>query len=591
MNKPSILILDAESNAAPSLVQSLGRQGYKVYLAGSKTDTLGRHSRFCQMYLLYPDPLQSRRGFLEWFSKTTQENTFDLILPVTDITIYPLMEYSEQVPLKGLILPPKNSFDFFFNKAKTLELANACDVPYPPSQIIRSGENCEVRVGQFPCYIKPARSKVWEGDRGVDLDARLISSQEELERMLEVLSPFGDVLIQKYVPGIGIGIELFCVNGEILLSFAHRRIHEYPLTGGGSTYRVSIPMPQTLFEQSSRLVKAIRWTGVAMVEFKSDGKESYLMEVNGRFWGSLPLSVRAGADFPKAVVEWELKEQLPNSNSYRTGVFSRKFAMDLAWFKRNLVANRRDPFLLTRPVVRTILEYFRVLSGKEFWDHATWSDPVPILLEIRNGISQSLSPVFRKIANLINRIQMPLIMTLEKKRSRAQLRALAPRKILLVCYGNICRSPFTEKILEKLLPANLYKLNSCGFIQESSRKSPLEIRRAALTYGVDLTDHRSKPIDLSLCSWADIVVIMDYHNWLHLKRFSPDCLTKTVWLGAWTTDGTLEIPDPFEESTDRIAEILHKISECCRQFADELTSIEISEGNFSRKTDPNKKIP
>lgn len=572
MTGARILILDAESNAALALLQSLGSLGHETYLAGAKTDALGRYSRSCRKFFLYPDPLESRLKFLDWFSELMSKEIFDLIVPVTDITLYPLMEYSEYTPIKGLHLPPRDAFEYFFNKAKTLDLANECGVPFPKSQLIHPHTELKGRVTRFPCYIKPIRSKIWNGDQGIELDARLLNSFEDLEKEYESLSSYGDVLVQDYVHGTGVGIEVFSVNGEILLSFAHRRVHEYPLTGGGSTYRVSIEMPQTLFHYASQLVKKIRWTGVAMVEFKEDGKDAYLMEVNGRFWGSLPLSVRAGTNFPKAVADWELERSLPKSVPYRVGIYSRKLAMDVAWFKRNLFADKRNPYLITRPVLQTVLEYFRVFFRKEYWDHASWGDPGPILAEIRKTMTLLLYPIGRKASTMVFKGSMPLILALEKRRSKSRLALLTPRKILLVCYGNICRSPFAERLLTNLLPQNGFELKSCGFIRKSGRKSPTEIRELALHYGVDLEGHRSKTIEESLCRWADVIVIMDAHNWMQLKRFKEGLLEKTVWLGAWLDEKNIEIPDPFGEPRKRMEAILQKISRSCDLFTKELNA-------------------
>src|SRR4029453_10687251 len=88
---------------------------------------------------------------------------------------------------------------------------------------------------------------------------------------------------------------------ELLQVFQHRRLHELPLSGGGSTYRVSQAVDQRLRDYASALMAALDWTGVAMVEFRVDRQtgDAVLMEINGRFWGSLPLSSRAGLAFAK----------------------------------------------------------------------------------------------------------------------------------------------------------------------------------------------------------------------------------------------------------------------------------------------------
>ena len=89
-------------------------------------------------------------------------------------------------------------------------------------------------------------------------------------------------------------------RGEPLLLFQHRRIREYPISGGVSTCCESMPLDPKLRDWSVALLKAMNWDGVAMVEFRYDeaSGRAVLLEVNGRFWGSLPLAVHAGCDFP-----------------------------------------------------------------------------------------------------------------------------------------------------------------------------------------------------------------------------------------------------------------------------------------------------
>lgn len=98
-----------------------------------------------------------------------------------------------------------------------------------------------------------------------------------------------------YAPsGVGGGQEFLSREGRILTVFQHERVHEPP-GGGGSSYRRSVPLDGEMLRQSHSLLEQLRWTGVAMVEYKKDpvSGDFALMEINGRFWGSLSLAVAA----------------------------------------------------------------------------------------------------------------------------------------------------------------------------------------------------------------------------------------------------------------------------------------------------------
>jgi len=82
------------------------------------------------------------------------------------------------------------------------------------------------------------------------------------------------------------------------------RLHSFPNSGGPSTDRISIEMPE-LVDMSERLLKFLKWQGVAMVEWKIDPDTNipYLLEINPRFWGSLELAIRSGVDFPRILAD------------------------------------------------------------------------------------------------------------------------------------------------------------------------------------------------------------------------------------------------------------------------------------------------
>ena len=113
------------------------------------------------------------------------------------------------------------------------------------------------------------------------------------------------LLLQERVVGPGVGIFLLIWDGVLRATFAHRRLREKPPSGGVSVYRESIAADPALVERSRQLLAHFGWQGVAMVEYKVDERTGIpvLMEINGRFWGSLQLAVDAGVDFPRLLID------------------------------------------------------------------------------------------------------------------------------------------------------------------------------------------------------------------------------------------------------------------------------------------------
>jgi predicted ATP-grasp superfamily ATP-dependent carboligase len=156
--------------------------------------------------------------------------------------------------------------------------------------------------------------------------------------------------------------------------FAHRRLREKPPAGGVSVYRESIPLDPALVGPGLRLLEALDWQGVAMIECKREqatGRQ-VVMEVNGRFWGSLQLAIDAGVDFPALLVRCAAGETVPESRNYRVGVRSRWF-----WGDVDHVYLR----LREGSGLRALVDFLRVSPGRDRSEVWRWRDPAPFVVE------------------------------------------------------------------------------------------------------------------------------------------------------------------------------------------------------------------
>jgi predicted ATP-grasp superfamily ATP-dependent carboligase len=174
-------------------------------------------------------------------------------------------------------------------------------------------------------------------------------------------------------------------NGQPLAIFQHRRLAEVPITGGASAWRESAPLDPALVDYSRRLVEALNWTGLIMVEFKVGEADVALMEVNGRVWGSLPLAVHSGVDFPARLADLYLNGPPPPgppATDYRVGVRASNFDLMALWFVQVLRKKRRYPFI-PQPARRDALRALWGMVGRrQRFDVQSWSDPWPGLLQV-----------------------------------------------------------------------------------------------------------------------------------------------------------------------------------------------------------------
>src|SRR5262245_8018065 len=280
---PTVLVTDCWTNKALSVVRSLGLAGLAVHAAAHKRIGAALYSRFVEKRFLTSTP--------EKLLRLVREGQYDCVMPLEEETMR-LLQAAQDIPPGLAALPSRESLRAASDKLATWQLAASLQVPVPRSA---TGVKEALAELTFPMIVKPLHSS---GSRGV---ARVTNEAELRSRESAIVSRFGPVLIQEALPasGAGLGVGLIADRGRVLNAYAYRRLREFPVSGGPSTLRETIRAPE-LVEHAARLMRALDWTGVAMVEFKVDVRDGVarLLEINPRFWGSLELAAVAGLNFP-----------------------------------------------------------------------------------------------------------------------------------------------------------------------------------------------------------------------------------------------------------------------------------------------------
>ncbi|MHC2995812.1 MAG: ATP-grasp domain-containing protein [Candidatus Atribacteria bacterium] len=123
-------------------------------------------------------------------------------------------------------------------------------------------------------------------------------------------------IIQEYIYGIGVGFFGFYQNGKLKRFYIHKRLREYPVSGGPSTAAKTFYHPR-VFEYGKRILDKLNWNGIAMVEFKYNQKldKLWLMEVNPKFWGSTELGLASGINFGELLIRSFMGENIDENLS------------------------------------------------------------------------------------------------------------------------------------------------------------------------------------------------------------------------------------------------------------------------------------
>ncbi len=123
-------------------------------------------------------------------------------------------------------------------------------------------------------------------------------------------------------------------------------------------------------------------------------------------------------------------------------------------------------------------------------------------------------------------------------------------KILVVCVGNICRSPFGERLLQQKLPNKTIDSAGIGAAKSGLVGKPADSMalEVAKDLGVDLGDHKSQQLTSELCAKYDLILVMEKGHMEALTSLAPEARGKTMLFGEWI--GKKDIPDPYRQSKE-----------------------------------------
>lgn len=344
----NILVTDGETRPSLAIVRSLGSRGHRLFVGAKSQPSLAQVSRYCHQRFTYPDPVTNVIGFIEAVQHVIRRERIDVVLPVTEITTALIVQKKSEIEgCCRVPFPPATIFNHAADKAKVLALAEKLSIPIPISVVLdRVGANPPWPEGlRYPVVIKPHRSRIYVNGQWRSTSVTYADNEEELNVILSGKDAWEyPLLLQERIVGPGIGVFLCYQRGRCVAQFSHRRLREKPPSGGVSVLCESVQIPTQALRHAKILLDELQWEGVAMVEFKLDSADQKykLMEINGRFWGSLQLAIDAGVDFPDLLIQTLGNEPLRPIETYRIGVKSRWLMGDLDALLMRLLKNEAE---------------------------------------------------------------------------------------------------------------------------------------------------------------------------------------------------------------------------------------------------------
>ncbi|HEY2954769.1 MAG TPA: hypothetical protein VGK89_05930 [Candidatus Eisenbacteria bacterium] len=294
-----VLVTDGEFKHTLGIVRQLARRGHEVHLIARSKRAPAVHSRAVRRWHRAPAP--EGPEYDARLLEVAQSLAPVSLLPVGSGAVAAADRLRGRLPAAvGLALPPRDSLAVANDKPRTAELARKLGIRAPRERRVASLEEARAALRELgaPLVLKSAREEGVKTVRYAHDEAGLSAAYEGAR------GAGGAVLAQEYVAGAGSGFSALYWNGRLERSFMHRRVREWPPSGGTSACAESVLDALALARAGAALLDALAWHGVAMVEFKGDLERGApaLIEINAKFWGSHDLALACGVDFPGDLV-------------------------------------------------------------------------------------------------------------------------------------------------------------------------------------------------------------------------------------------------------------------------------------------------
>lgn len=378
-------MIGVDSPIGLTLVRELGGHGVPVFALGKAAGAIGGASRFVHRFDVIPGPLA------DWLPGYVARHGIAAVMAVSEHHLIELAALKAQLAPAKVLCPDAERLALVLDKQATLATAARLGMDVPASWQPLAGEDHAARMAElaYPVAVK------WADPNAVS--AQLAAAGLPLEKvdyaadtgaLAAILARYDGLgawpLVQTWCAGEGLGQMFHMHRGRATLRFQHRRLREWPPSGGVSSFCAAEPEGDhaAQMEKSERLLAAIGWEGPAMVEYRHDAASGryWLMEINGRFWGSIPLASACGAEFGwetyRCAVLGEGAQEQPAPKRRKA-----RYAIPDA---KHIVAVLRDKSLpLSHRLTRGARWLADFLDPSVRWYVWQWRDPGPLLADLK----------------------------------------------------------------------------------------------------------------------------------------------------------------------------------------------------------------
>ncbi len=373
-----MLITDGANKNTLSILRHLADSEYLIDITTHlpKWLTLCSYSKYCgNTVKLNSDP-QDIDNYAKELIQVLKKADYDVLIPVGLNSNLMASKYKSEIQsYVNLVAPDWEYMKIAANKDMTMNLASCIGVPTPQTLVL--DDISDLRdITEFPVVIKSS-------DESKNYIKYCNNPQELLENFNELSSKSRTKIIcQEYIEGFGCGFFGIYHEGRLISYFLHKRLKEFPITGGPSAVAEAF-FDGNLYHYGKELCDALHWNGPIMAEFKYDvvKKDYRLIEINPKLWGSLDLTIEAGINVPNVLIQSALRNEIDCTSAYQ-------------YVKYRWVFPDEFKVLVSAPSIKALRDF--MTREPDTLTNICFTDPLPTMLQIARSFVEGLGVVLNR---------------------------------------------------------------------------------------------------------------------------------------------------------------------------------------------------
>jgi len=299
-----VIVTDSKYKMTLAPVRALAKEGYRVlccdYESTPERERLGALSRYCAERTTLPE---AEGALVPALAALGGAGEKPVLFPAGRRMLDIVARHGALADRLDYLVSPAATLDAADDKGRVRDLARTLGIRVPETRFLSAYESLDrlAEAVRYPCIVKYRNGEAL----GLHSQDRYAIAADEAAFLrayvrMDAIQP--DPLAQDYLPGQDVGIAVVADRDHRVVDFlCYESLRTYP-PEGGPTCLCRTLFDRGLLRSAAALIKALGFTGVAMLDFRRSGGEDYLLEINPRLWGSASLCNVAGSGFFQSYV-------------------------------------------------------------------------------------------------------------------------------------------------------------------------------------------------------------------------------------------------------------------------------------------------